>query len=372
MKQIVIFLVLFNFLTPLFAQWQSIFLFDAGGFYYASSELEKPDNRMNTGRYSPRNLLDHDSATAWVEGEKDSGIGTYVFLGIGTSLKNNIIVYNGYQQSENLFKKNNRVKDLKLTFYVGFYNTDEEGQFGVDLTAAAYEDSSIITLQDKIGPQVIDILFELEKIRVFNEKERKQYLIDYKKVLPDMGSENPPEEVLFVKFEILSVYEGSTWDDTCIAEIEFSNREMGEFIPLNESINEVYQDDKSGNILIRTWGNKILVLANARNIALENGYSGEGEFLTLSLMDASPDKSWAVINYQHGFTGGGHIEETYQLWSVLRMERVPDSILQAYGVTSIDVMTFVTKNDRLFLETIQGKTIRLEDMDMDMKNLSRY
>ena len=362
--------VLFIFLTPLFAQWQSIFLFDAGGFYYASSELEKPDNRMDIGRYSPGNLLDHDSATAWVEGEKDSGIGTYVFLGMGTSIKNNIIFYNGYQQSDNLFRKNNRVKDLKLTFYIGFYTIDEEGQFGVDLTAASYQDTALITLQDKIGPQVVDFPFELQKLRAFNEKEQKKYLIDYKKVLPDTVSDNPPEEVLFVKFEIISVYEGSTWDDTCIAEIEFSNRRMGEFVPLNESIKDVYQDEDSGNILIQTSGNRVLVLANAQNIALENGYSQEGEFLTLSLIDVSPDNNWAVIIQQHGFTGGGHVEETYQLWSLKQMNSIPEFILQAYGVTPADVIFFVEKNNRIYLKTVEDKTIRIEDLELDMANFT--
>jgi hypothetical protein len=368
MKQLIIFLVLFNFLSLLFAQWESVFLFDAGGFYYASSELEEPSNPMDIGRYSPKNLLDHDSATAWVEGEKDSGTGAYVFLGIGTSLQDNIIVYNGYQQTENLFKKNNRVKDLKLTFYIGFSNK-EGGQYGVDLNAAAYEETALITLQDKPGPQIIDFPFRLEEIKAFREREHDKYMADYK---IEETRDNSPKEVLFVKFEIQSVYRGSTWDDTCIAEIEFSNREIGEFLPLNESIVEVYQDDNSGNILIQTSENKVLILANAQNIAREKEYSGEGEFFSLNLLDVSPDNCWAVIDYQHGFTGGGHIEETHQLWSVLKMEIVPDSILQAYGVSPFDALTIISKNNRFYLNTSEGKKILLEDLQQDIEQLSRY
>lgn len=366
MKQLTIIFVLFFFLTPLFAQWQNVVLADAGGYYYASSELEKPDNPLDIGRYSAGNLLDRNSATAWVEGEKDSGTGAYVFLGMGTSLKNNIIFYNGYQQSDNLFKKNNRVKDLKLTFYIGFYNADKEGQFGVALTAAAYQDTAIITLQDKAGPQIVNFPFDQQKIKTFSERELKRYLIDYKKVLSDMYLENPPEKIFFVKFEILSIYEGSTWDDTCIAEIEFSNRKMGEFVPLNENIQRVYENDNSTQILIRTSGNRVLILADAQDIAEANGYCGEGEFLTLSLIDVSPDNNWAVITRLHGFAGGGHVEESYHLWSIKQMNPVPEFILQAYGVTSADAIFFVTKNNRLHLKTDLDKTIRVEDLELDM------
>lgn len=346
---------------PLSAQWQRIPFQDGGGIYAASSELEKPASMMDFGRYSPHNLFDHDSATAWVEGEKGPGIGSYILIGIRHGVKKYILLYNGYQQSESLFYKNNRVKELKLSLHIGFILPEEDGgQFGLQADTVPFGKDAFLSVKDAMGVQRFKLPFDLTKIHTFRKTERNRYL----KAHP---GNNKVQDFIFIKFEILSVYKGNRWDDTCIAGIEFTDSPTGLYIPVDEKITGIYPNDEADKIFIRTSSQRELVLADAGFLAERFSYTGEGEFLTLSLMDISPDKEWAIIDYQHGFSSGGRIEETSHLWSVRRMEEVPPSLLRRYQIDS--PLNFKLKNNHLYLETEGEKNILLEDIDTDLDNL---
>ncbi len=344
-------------LCPLLVEGESFSFTEAGGIFSASSELEKPANPMDRGRYSPGNLLDRDPSTAWVEGEKGPGIGSFVLLGAGNSLKRYIVIYNGYEQSERLFKKNNRVQKLAVTVYAGFTREAQQNQFGFTADAEAFPETVEITLEDKMGPQVFPFPFDTGKVKAFKRLlETKYHADDEKKV----------REFYFFKFKILSVYRGSTWNDTCIAEIGFGNRKMGEFVPLNENISGVYEDENSDAIFVKTSGGHSVLLVSARSVSAQLGYTGSGEFLTLNLMDVDAKKHWALIAYEHGFTAGGSIEETYHLWSLKLLQEVPPTLEAAYGLTPDAGLSFTVKNGRSCLETDSGNSILLEDLELDM------
>lgn len=356
MNKLLPLLILIFPVFSLFAQWESTSFSDAGGIYSASSELEKPSNLMEIGRYSPRNLFDGNPASSWVEGEDGPGIGSYVLVGVPGPYRKYLIINNGYQASEGLFFKNNRVKDLKVSLYAGFTFDGRVSQFGFEADIMPMDESAIIPLGDTMGAQQIELPFDADEVAAIREEGFKYYKNDY-------PEETGVRDFLVLKLEIISVYPGSRWDDTCIAGIDFTNQNWDLFLTPDEQVTSVSIDPDSAKIFIETTENRKLLLVDAQTIAHKKGYAAEGEFLTLNLIEVSPDRKWAVITYQHGFTGGGNIDETFHLWSLQRMKKVSDALLEAYGATPLG---FKIKSSRLYLETLEDKSVLLEDLDLDM------
>jgi hypothetical protein len=120
----------------------------------------------NTGKYNIKNLVDYNPLTAWVEGEKGYGIGSFFEL-----YCNNLnTIYNGYQNSPTNWLKNSRVKKFKV--YID----------GKPLC--------FLILKDEMGEQNFELPFDANW---------------------DTGH--------IFKFEIVDVYQGSLFEDVCISEI---------------------------------------------------------------------------------------------------------------------------------------------------------
>jgi len=351
-----LFMMLIIPIGSLFAQWETVFFTDAGGIYTASSELEKPENPMNFGPYSPANLFDGNPDTSWVEGEDGPGIGSYVLVGLDDSLQKFLLVSNGYQKSRSLFLKNNRIKEFKVSILTGFTSDMKSGQFGFEADVDILAGPELLVLRDEMGRQQLELPFDTREIQTL----RKSALSLYEKAHPE---ESGIRDFLILKFEITSVYEGSQWDDTCIAGIGFSNSDSEASLNPGEQISEVSISSDSQKVYIHTSEGRKLLLADARIIAGEREYTADGGFLTFTLIDVSPDNMWAVISEQHGFADGGRVEETFHLWSLQRMKEVPARLMKAYAATP---MNFAIRSGRLFLETFEGKKVLLEDLDLDM------
>jgi len=136
--------------------------------YSATSYLSE-----NGIEYCPANLGDSTPDHPWVEGVKGSGIGEKIQLKLQTWKENNgeaggmgaLIISNGYVSYSNpsLYYKNNRVKRIRISSRNPVFSFE-------------------MTLPDTPNPQIIKLPM-------------------------------PPEEV---SIEILSVYRGTDWDDTCV------------------------------------------------------------------------------------------------------------------------------------------------------------
>lgn len=121
--------------------------------------------------YNPKNAADGDYLTAWVEGVKGNGENQWIQFESGTEAAvKTIAVSNGYCSDKATYRKNSRVKEMKLEFSDGT--------------------SQVVELPDSM----------------------------YEYTLVDL-----PEEVTAasVKCTILSVYPGEKYTDTCINEIAF-------------------------------------------------------------------------------------------------------------------------------------------------------
>lgn len=167
--------------------------------------------------YNPFCARDGNPDTAWVEGSPDYGIREW--LGIKMPLVNGtaknkikgIRLMNGYQSSERLFKRNSRVKKARILFFT--------------------ESSALGYLSDEYDSKE-DFLEKLHSITAVIQKELKDIesgksgKITFRDV--DIADTFGWQEIQFSKsincsflvMQILDVYKGTQYKDTCIAEIE--------------------------------------------------------------------------------------------------------------------------------------------------------
>ncbi len=135
----------------------------------ASSFL--PSDRY--GSYAPYAAVDGLNETAWVEGVSGPGMGEWIQLTFPGTIELRALVFDvGFNKSADLFAKNNRIKSATVVFSDGERTT--------------------VDFADARGPQ------EIAMVR----------------------APGPNVETTFVKIIIDEVYSGTTYDDTCLAEIQ--------------------------------------------------------------------------------------------------------------------------------------------------------
>ncbi len=151
----------------------------------ATSELKEGDYI-----YRAINTIDGDPATAWVEGVGGSGINERIIFAIGpiyskepgSYLVEKIGIMNGLCKNSLLFYKNNRVKKARLVWYSHYEERPERAG------DKANSHERIIELSDTMQMQFIQ----------FDE----------------------PVRIYEFSLEILDVYRGSAYDDTCLSELK--------------------------------------------------------------------------------------------------------------------------------------------------------
>ncbi|MCL2183737.1 MAG: hypothetical protein FWB85_09745 [Chitinispirillia bacterium] len=161
--------------------------------YYASN-LRNEDYRAGGTR-----------GAAWCEGVKGYGIGERVDMQVSTLANTaksedamyfkSLMIVNGYTKNETTWRNNTRVKTLRL--YVG-------GKHWCDLQ-----------LNDVIKPQVFNLP---ENLRIYPKKSGQRIPIDgnFTRIANSAGRHGYQ---LDLSFEILEVYPGAKFDDTCITGI---------------------------------------------------------------------------------------------------------------------------------------------------------
>ncbi|MCK4232860.1 hypothetical protein KAX75_00400 [candidate division WOR-3 bacterium] len=206
-------------------KWEEIFLFDffingTGYDYRATSELDDVGD-YEFGQYGAHNLFDSHSSTCWAEGASGDGIGEYIFIGIDEKMKQ-ICIVNGYAKAKETFIKNNRVKKLKVSLYIGINKPGYVTELAIIYDAAKYKKDKIIRLKDKKEVQHFEFPFDWEKIIQFKESSRKSFIKEHKKELKESDIKESELTIQYIlKLEIVDVYKGSKYDDTCISDIWF-------------------------------------------------------------------------------------------------------------------------------------------------------
>ncbi len=155
--------------------------------------------------YSAVSAMDGNTGTAWCEGKKDEGIGEILIVKTDTTKP--VRIWNGLGASDSLYKANNRVQRARIWVLQAKQARQEIGQYDIGI---AYEDITVlgsheITIKDRNGWQPLPL------------PPHKR--LAFKSVSRSVEPEVKPEDSTFLAIEILSVYKGAKYNDTCISEI---------------------------------------------------------------------------------------------------------------------------------------------------------
>ncbi len=150
---------------------------------FRNVEADSTLTNKKIDKYAPKNMIDNNPKTAWVEGEKGFGKGVKLYFATSPStaggkidgdyLIKKIGIINGYAKSKKLFYANNRVKKIRFDYWS--------------------------MKEDK----------ELTKYFTLKDRFKMQY-IKFKK----------PISLSNFRITILSVYKGKKYNDTAISEIK--------------------------------------------------------------------------------------------------------------------------------------------------------
>ena len=151
------------------------------------------DNRYEdwSCKYAPMKAWDNDPKTAWVEGTQRYGIGEILIIdpekGINPDQK--MEIWTGYGKSQKLHKENSRPKELRVVVIEGVgYGPAQDGIYFKELRIIS---ENIVKLEDLNK-------FQKLPVKKFNKKKGATYILG---------------------LQILQVYKGSKYKDTCISEI---------------------------------------------------------------------------------------------------------------------------------------------------------
>jgi len=325
-----------------------------------SSELDPGDPwEGETGQYTPGNLYDNNPTTAWVEGVKGYGSGQYFIADLGFKLPGKIEIRNGYQKSQSLFEKNSRVKNAKITLLVGFHMPGDVTEIAEVYTVKQIGDESVVTLKDVMGLQEIPL--PADKKTAFNERVdlTRRFKIDFSERLDQLPEYDTPMQLhYFLKFEIVDVYPGSSYDDTCISDILFHNMTID---PLSddEIIKKVYESGDKDLVIFDTDIRSGIVLVDVKELE-EYKERIEGVEMAITLMDTSPDNEWAQVDFMSTAVGT-RVEEIPVLYHVRSMKRVGIDILDY----SVSMYGFTEEDGKVWLNTNNG----LVDLEEIKKSL---
>ena len=123
-----------------------------------TGESKPPDEfpKKGTVRYDATNLTDGNSATAWVEGTPDLGIGASVQLALpsGTDVRM-VCVVDGYGESWDLYQRNSRVRLLQT-------RTDQGTRSAMLRDAGSQEHPAVYQQIDLAAGETDDLRLEIE------------------------------------------------------------------------------------------------------------------------------------------------------------------------------------------------------------------
>ena len=320
------------------------------GQAHCSSELEPGDPwEGETGPYNPGCLYDNNPGTAWVEGAEGYGTGEYFIADLGYMLPGKTEVRNGYQKSESIWKKNSRVRKAKITLLAGYHLSGQVTEIAEGYTVRQIGNPAEVTLDDVMGLQEISLPLSMKT--AFSERLilTMDFKTDFSERLESLKNEVTPMHLhWFLKFEIIEVYPGSDFDDTCISDILFRDLTIDPMSD-DEVIKRVYDSGAQDMILFDTDQRTGMVLTDIKEIK-EYKEKDEDVKMAVTLIDTSPDMEWVWIDIM-STAEGARAEEVPSLWHIRSMKRIGSDLLDS----ETDILGFTEADGRILLETSGGR-----------------
>ncbi len=202
--------------------------------------------------FAPEKAVDGRVSTYWAEGEDSAGLGDWIQFNFGKEVTiSRVVIYSGNWDSHEFFLRHNRLKRIQLKF------SDRSSQH--------------FDLEDKMDRQVITL--------------------------------SKPVKTRMVRLVLKEVYSGSTFNVTCLAEIQFQNDRPGKVLDrVQATATSALPPDSAGS-----YGADRLVDGVEDLVWCEGKKKGPGigETITLRWTDPVPLKEIAILN------GVAYSEETY-------------------------------------------------------------
>ena len=305
-----------------------------------SQYIEYSVSKVFNDNYPAQNIFDGNLLTCWV-GNSDKGDEiSYLYLKLPELSDSNINIFPGYGKSENLFKQNARPKKLSFSFYVA---VNPEGY--VTEISTLYKAVKIPYTQIENVP--LSRIHEITKIDMWFLKQYEElHLLEkeiskYKKIVQSQYdtefSTTQSSPCLILKIEILDIYNGNKYNDSCISEI-FLNDCLISFHPITtKGIKRVYLNMSENSLLVEDDQNKETVV-----------YSDS--LSVLQIVEISEDKRWAIIVSMPA-SNEGRAETTYLLVDLMNKKIANSRIEEIAGNYSSGVPVFFEsgENDILYL-----------------------
>jgi len=335
---LIIFLVTYAYAGSLDTDWKQLFLHDAKGHIYrASSELNNSDPGL-FGPYGAHNLFDKNGSTCWAEGTPGRGIGESVYMEIKENLKT-IHLTNGYAKRKKLFYANNRIKKAKMSLFVGINIPGHATEIFTVYNAAQYPEEKIINLEDTIGPQHIQFPFDWNRLTRF----KKDVFGDYVKEKDLFDIREKLDVKYIMNIEIVDIYKGSKFDDTCISDVWFSYKTES-----HTSIKSIYLNEKENTIYFDSEDGKRVILDKNKDSVFQ-------------ILEESKDKEWLIVIKMPAEIGGSRVETEYVLYYVPLRKMVDKKLI---GQNVAELYGFEEKNGSLFIDYLNSKTFNEGKMDL--------
>ena len=164
-----------------------------------ASQAYDLQNDSWTCMYASSNLTDRNTTTAWVEGVAGPGIGEFAIVP-GVDVSQKVKIWNGLGKSDALYHQNNRLKKINVhIFRTAQIDAAQCGNIYKGLSKVA---TRRIELKDFNGYQ--DLPLPTFKIEKFKSERFGGQEVEYQ---------------YMVGVEIVEVYAGTKYQDTCISEI---------------------------------------------------------------------------------------------------------------------------------------------------------
>jgi len=176
----------------------------------ASSFLEESGSSWQ--KYHMMNLFDRSDKTAWVEGVPGTGVEEQIWFAIPSHVSA-LTIINGYAASERLFRANARVKTLRVSLHAGCTMDGMVSETGPVFESIRISGDRDIEIRDSREVQSFPLNFSWDEASRLAKRYRDKLV---------KNGMDVSKTVFFIVAEIRAVYPGEKWEDTCIAEIDWT------------------------------------------------------------------------------------------------------------------------------------------------------
>ncbi|MCA1754491.1 MAG: hypothetical protein LC641_07335 [Spirochaeta sp.] len=300
----------------------------------ASSVLDS-DNVLRASRYGAEKALDRDPATAWVEGARGAGIGESYYLGV-EDFPEALGFINGYARNNNLFHRNHRVKELRVHIYAGLMVDGYATEIADFFDSRPLIEPVTIRLEDTREAQRVELPVSLSlvqsRMEVFRSSlDVRRWRFPQAKEMGLDGSENLPLHFRYIlKLEIVDIYPGSTWEDTCIAEI-WPDYGVGTDVSVSPDMRSL--------LITQDTGKPVATYADINYV--------------ITLLETSSNREWALVLLEPAYLEVG--ERATSSYTVIHTPTGWDVGSQLFGSgtqlgTDILPLGFISEGGRTYVE----------------------